>query len=337
VSLGGGVYGYADTAGGRGLVALYNPSWEEATIRVSADSLGCDPSVRNVCVRLFPENQVDAIPPGGFFEDRIGPWQVLWMQVAPSEERAEPREYGLTERKNVPLLVNRVEPAGDFPGSMDMPLEQVIFETGSMFRVTPVLPRTWQGFPLHIDYSQAMGEIYINNTPLMWRDGASYALMWPWTRRYAMLRFGKPNLFYLANDDPTIHPETAVTFSALPYWSGSAAADDWPHQANCTLVVTIRFTKDGEPCRFSHDPRMVRCGAWLDGTFQELYRVPPNVPRIRTQFSWTVFMLDLGGEWECIRTVVPKLVDCDYEVELFLTDGLTAAEYARGAGSVPPG
>ena len=337
VNLSGGVYGYADTAGGRGLVALYNPNWAEVPIRVSADALGCDPAVRNVCVRLFPENQVDAIPPGGFYEDRLAPWQVIWMEIAPSEEKTEPRDASAPGARQVPLLVNRIEPTGDFPGSMEIPLEQVIFETGSMFRVTPVLPRTWQGFPLHIDYSQAIGELYINNTPMMWRDGAAYALMWPWTRRYAMLRFGKPNLFYLANNDSSTHPESSVTFSALPYWSGSAAREDWPLPSNCTLVVTIKFSKDGEPYRFSEDPRLVRCATWVDGNFHELYRVPPNVPRIRTQFSWTVFMLDLGGEWECIRAIVPKLVDCDYEVELFFTDGLTAAAYAREAGSAPPG
>lgn len=330
VDPGAGIYGYAATAGGRGLVALYNPSWEPKSTQVAADGLGCDPSVRNVCVQLYPESKVDAIPAGGFFEVEIGPWQVLWMEVGPSEENVEPREVGGMLTKNVPLLVNSIEPSGDFPGSMAMPLEQVIFSTGSTFRSNPVLPRTWQGFPLHIDYSRAMGEIYINNTPLMWHDGASYALVWPWTRRYAMLRFGKPNLFYLATDNTEVHPETMITFNALPYWSGSACREDWPYPGNCTLVMVMRFSKDGEPHRSTHDPRLVRCAAWLDGLFQELYRVPPNVPRIRTKYSWSVFMLDLPNDWECVRAVVPKLIDCDYEVEFFLTDRLSAADYARG-------
>jgi hypothetical protein len=61
----------------------------------------------------------------------------------------------------------------------------------------------------------------------------------------------------------------------------------------------------------------------------EPYRVPPLVPRIWSGFSWAVFMLDLEGDWECVRVLVPKLVDADYEMEFFLTDRLKAAECAR--------
>lgn len=330
VDLGFGVYGYADTANGRGVVALYNPSWEPRVFRMSAESLGCDPSLRNVCVELFPDTRVAAIPPGGHYDRPIEPWQVIWFEVGPSEEKCEEPSGQHKETRNVPMLVTPVSVPADVPNVIPMPVEQVLFSSGSTFRCSPVLPRTWQGFPLCIDYSTGDGEIYINNQPLVWHDGAAYALLWPWTRRYGMMRFGKPNMFYMATDDVTLTRQPDIVFSALSYFSGSACREDWPYPSDCTLVALIRFLKDGEPFRYSHDPRTVRCAVWMDGVWTEVYRMPPNVPHIRTQFSWSVFMLDLEGDWECVRVLVPQLVDCDYEVEFLLTDRLTAAEYIRG-------
>ncbi|MCX6376976.1 MAG: hypothetical protein NTU88_13250, partial [Armatimonadetes bacterium] len=251
VDLGFGVYGYADTANGRGVVALYNPSCH--------------------------------------YDRQIEPWQVIWFEVGPSEEQCEHPSDERKETRNVPMLVTPVSVPADVPNVIPMPVEQVLFGSGSTFRCAPVLPRTWQGFPLCIDYSTGDGEIYINNQPLLWHDGAAYALMWPWTRRYGMMRFGKPNLFYMATDDVSLTRQPDIVFSALPYFSGSACREDWPYPGDCTLVALVRFLKDGEPFRHSHDPRTVRCAVWMDGVWTEIYRMPPNVPHIRTKVSWSVF------------------------------------------------
>lgn len=96
------------------------------------------------------------------------------------------------------------------------------------------------------------------------------------------------------------------------------------------MVVLMRYLKDVEPFRHSLDPNIAQCAVWLDGVWMAPYRVPPLVPRIRSGFSWAVFMLDLEANWECVRILIPKLVEYDYEIEFFLTDRLTAAAYASG-------
>jgi hypothetical protein len=330
VSLPGGIYGYANTVGGRGIVSLYNPSWEPKKADMTAGNVGCDPSVRNVCIELFPEKKALEIPAGGSLHARMEPWEVSWFEVGPSDEQCDPPETPREGTKNCPLLVNAVALTTEVADVMPLPVEQVLFETGSMFRCTPVLPRSWQGFPIMVDRKRVDGELYINNRPMVWHDGAPYALLYPWTQRYGMLKFGKENVLYLATDDTELVSQGQMVFSALPYYSSSAAREGWPYKTDATVVVSVKFLKDDQPYRHSHDPRTVRCSAWVDGKWTDLYRVPPNVPRIRSKFSWAVFMHDLTGDWECVRVVVPRLIDCDYEVEVFLTNRTTAAEYWRG-------
>ncbi len=330
VSLSGGVYGYANTAGGRGIVSLYNPSWEPRKVDLAASHVGCDSSVRNVCIELFPEKKALEIPAGGALDARMEPWEISWFEVGPSDEQCDPPEAPREETKNCPLLVNAVAQTAEVADVIALPVEQVLFETGSMFRCNPVLPRAWQGFPVMVDRKRIDGELYINNRPMVWHDGAPYALLYPWTQRYGMLKFGKENILYLATDDTELVSQGEMVFSALPYYSSSAARDDWPYKSDATIVVTVKFLKEDQPYRYSHDPRTVRCSAWVDGTWTDLYRVPPNVPRVRDKFSWAVFMHDLPDDWECVRLVIPKLIDCDYEVEVFLTNRTTAGEYARG-------
>lgn len=327
----GEVYGYSNRANGRGFVAIFNPSWEEKAFDVRADDLGCDSSVRNVCVELFPETNVAAIPAGGgHFHMRIDPWEVLWLEVGPSEEHCELLESKPEQVKNCATLVTRVEPPPETENSLTMPLEQVYYHTGSIFRCRPVLPRSWQGFPLLIGLHELKGELYINNRPLTLPDNAEFALLYPWTPQYGLVKFGRENLFYLATNDTNLTSQSDIIFRAIPYFSSSACREDWPHASDATMVVMVRYLQDGVPFRHSFDPRMAECGMWLDGVSLEPYRVPPLVPRIWSKFSWAVFMLDLEDDWECIRALVPQLVECDYDVQVFLTDRVTAAAYARG-------
>lgn len=334
VTLNGGVYGFANTVGGRGIVSLYNPSWEVKRVEVSAESVGLSGSQRNVCIELFPERKALEIPAGGALVARMKPWEVSWVEVGPSDEACDPTQAEVQESKNCPLLVNAVAVTADVADVMPLPVEQVLYESGSMFRCSPVFPRSWQGFPIMVDHKSLGGELYINNRPTMWHDGAPYALMYPWTQRYSMLRFGKENVFYLATDHTNLVPQGEMVFSAVPYYSSSAAREDWPYDTDATLVVTVKFLKDDQPYHHSHDPRDVRCSAWVDGIWAELYRVPSNVPRIRHKFSWAVFMHDLRTDWECVRLLIPRLVDCDYEVEVFMTNRTSVAEYQPGRMAV---
>ena len=326
----GEVYGYADTANGRGLVTIFNPSWEPRAFPLKAEDIGCDPSVRNICVELFPETEVAAIPAGGYYHEHIDPWEVLWLEAGPSDEHCELVEDMPPQAKNCPMLVTPVDPPADIEHSMELPLDRVFYRTGSAFRCRPLVPRSWQGFPLLLKLNGSSGELYVNNHPLNLRGSAEFGLFYPWTPRYGLVKFGKENLFYLANKDPDIKSLGEITLSAASYFSSSACREDWPHATDATAVVLIKYLKDGEPYRHSHDPQMADCAIWLDGIWMEPYRVPPLVPRIWSKYSWAVFMCDLEGDWECVRALVPKLVDCDYEVEFFLTDRLSAAAYARG-------
>ncbi len=330
VDLAGGVYGYAATGGGKGIVALYNPTWEAKTVDMTADSLGCDSALRNVCVELFPDRKALEVPADGCLQAHMEPWEVSWFEIGPSEETCDWVDPAGKDVRNCPLLVTAVAVTSEIDDVVTLPVEQVLYKTGSMFRCAPVLPRSWSGFPVMVDRKRVDGELYINNRPVMWSDGAPYALMYPWTLRYSMLNFGKENIFYLATDDTSLMAKGEMVFSAVPYYSSSSARDDFPADADSTLVVTLRFLKDGAPYRYSRDPRDVRCSVWVDGAWTDVYRVPPNVPRIKDKFSWAVFMHDLGKDWECTRVLIPRLVDCDYEVEVFLTNRITAAEYKKG-------
>jgi len=324
-------YGYANTANGRGLVAVFNPSWEARSLEVKAEDLGCDPSVRNVCVELFPDTEVAAIPAaGGHFHEHIDPWEVLWLEVGPSEEHCELLESKSIESTNCFMPVTPVSPSEDMVSSLSMPLERMYYHTGTSFRCRPVIPRDWEGFPLVIDLQGLKGELYINNRPFSLRDGSEFALLYPWTPPYGLVKFGRENLIYVATKDTRVAPENDMLVSAVPYFSSSACREDWPHPGDASMVVTIRYMQDGRPIRPSLDPRIAQCAAWLDGTMMKLYRVPPIVPRIRSGFSWAVFMLDLESDWECVRIIAPRLAECDCDVQFFLTNRVTAAAYAKG-------
>lgn len=323
------VYGYANMAGQRGLVAIYNPSWEVRVLKVSAQDMGCDPLLRNVCVELFPDTEVAAIPAGGHFQGYIAPWEALWFEVGPSDEHCELIEVRHDRTKNYSMVVTPVAPT-EFDGIMSLPMEQVCFQTGSAFRCRPMLGRNWQGFPLLIDLKDRPGELYVNNHPLILREKAEFALLYPWTHQYGLVKFGRENLFYLATDESNVSTDRELVFQALPYFSSSACREDWPHARDATAVVVVRYLQDGKPCRPTFDPQFAECAAWLDGIWIEPYRVPPLVPRIHSKYSWAAFMLDLETDWECVRILVPKLLECDYEVEFFLTDQITAAAYASG-------
>jgi hypothetical protein len=327
----GEVYGYADTAGGRGLVAIFNPSWEAKTFNFRTEDLGCDPGVRNVCVQLFPDTEVSAIPAeGGSFPTHIDPWEVVWFEVGPSKEHCELLDSKPRHVENHRLPVTPVDPPPEIADGLTMPLERTYFKTGSTFRCRPAIPRTWEGFPLLADMRRVEGDLYVNNRPFGIRDDAEFALFYPWTPAYGTVKFGDQNLFYLATGNSEVSSQEELSLRPLSYFSSSACREDWPHPGDATMVVTVRYLLDGAPYRHSLDPRTAECAVWLDGIWMQPYRVPPLVPRIWSGFSWAVFMLDLEGDWECVRILVPKLVDCDYEVECFLTDRINAAEVARG-------
>lgn len=326
----GDVYGYANIANGRGLIALFNPSWQARNIQIKAADLGCDPSVRNICVQLFPDTEVTTIPSAeGCFHAQIDPWEVLWLEAGPSEEHCELLESKAKLTTSCSIPVTQVLPPEEIAQGMLVPLERTDFHTGSMFRCRPFIPRSWDGYPFLIELSGLRGELYVNNHPFGSKDYEDFELFYSWTPEYGRVLFGEENLFYLATNDVGSPHQGRINFQPAAYYSSSACREDWPYEGGATMVVVVRYTKDGEPFRPSLDPRTAECAVWLDGIWMEPYRVPPTVPQIRSGFSWSVFMLDLESDWECVRILVPKLMDSDYEVEFFLTDRISASAYAR--------
>lgn len=324
------VYGYRNTLGGRGLVAVYNPSWESRLIDATAADLGFDPSVRNVCIQLYPDTEVSAIPAeGGHLHIHIDPWEVLWLEVGPSDEHCELLESSAKANENCPMYVSTVSPPSDVESRIVLPLERTYFHSGCTHRARTRIPQTWGGFPLLIDLNGFEGELYMNNRCLGLYDSTGFALLYPWTRTYGLIRFGRENLIYLSTRKD-LQEQQKIALAPVPYFSSSACREDWPHPGDATAVVIVRYTQEGKPLRHSSDPRLAQCAVWLDGVWMEPYRVPPIVPRIWSGYSWAVFMLDLEGDWECVRILVPRLLDCDYDVDFFITDRLTAFEYAQG-------
>ncbi|MCL6518488.1 MAG: hypothetical protein K6T99_01525 [Armatimonadetes bacterium] len=326
----GKVYGFSSAIHGRGLVALYNPSWETKVLELRAEDLHCDPSVRNICVQIFPEHAAWAILPGSSFHIHIDPWEVKWLEVEPSDEHIELLEKKFRRTENEQIPVTLVLPPEGVITEITQALEMIDFGTGLAFRCRPELPRAWESFPLMIDISGLKGELYINNHPMGVNGEAGFSILYPWTRDYSYIDFGKQNLVYLATKEGNIKPQSNIKLRLLPYYSSSACREDWPHSTDCSMVIIIRYFEDEKPFRPSLDPRIAQCAIWLDGVWMEPYRVPPLIPRVRSGFSWAVFILDLEGDWECVRILVPKIVNCEYNVEFFLTDKLKAATFAQG-------
>lgn len=323
------VYGYASVADGRGLVAVLNPSWEPKTVSVKAQDFYCNPDHRNVCIQLFPHTEAWAMLPGGDFHLHINPWEVRWFEVAPSQEHVELLESRTRRVENRSIPVTEVALPDDAQPEVTTELEYVRFASGCMHRCWQTIPREWEAFPIYVDLKGLAGSLYVNNSLYNTGRDTDFLMLYPWTEGYGRLQFGRENLFYLANrenDDPS---GGKLVVKPVPYFSSSACREDWPHPGDCCMVVIIRYLKQGEPLRLSEYPEVAQCAVWLDGTWMEPYRVPPLVPRIRSGFSWAVFMLDLEGDWECVRILIPKIADCDYDVSFFLTDRLKASSYAR--------
>jgi hypothetical protein len=319
------VYGWANVADGQGLVAVFNPSWERKNFQVKATDLGCDPTVRNVCLQLFPDTKVATISAdGGCFHARIDPWEVLWLKVEPSQQHCELLEVKKHTHKNQPMHVTHVAVPEDVPAGVVMNLRRDYFDTGSTFVSKAVIPQAWGGFPLIVSTEDCNGELYINNHPVSTCGHTGFTVLYPGTPNYGLVKFGYENLFYIAVSGQEELSNRKLVIRPLPYVSASACREDWPHANDSTMVVIARYVKDGHPFRHSMEPRLSQCAVWLDGMWMEPYRVPPLVPRIWCGISWAVFMLDLDGDWECVRILIPKIVDCDYEVEFFLTDQITA-------------
>lgn len=322
----GEVYGWSNVANGRGLVAIFNPSWETKSFTVKATDLGCDPAVRNVCLQLFPDTEVAAIPAdGGHFHAHIDPWEVLWLEVGPSQQHCELLEVKHRLHKNRPMHVTRVPIPDHLLDRIALHLRQDYFDTGSTFVSKTLIPHGWSGLPLIVNLPDCKGELYINNQPVTTSGHASFVVLYPGTPQYGLVKFGNENLFYVAVDEREIvQSQKQLIICPLSYVSGSACREDWPHSTDATMVVIVKYLKDSQPFRHSMEPRLSQCAVWLDGIWMEPYRVPPLVPRVWSGISWAVFMLDLDSDWECVRILIPELVDCDYDVTFFLTDQITA-------------
>ncbi|MDI6827464.1 MAG: hypothetical protein QME62_03155, partial [Armatimonadota bacterium] len=252
----GKVYGFASVANGRGLVAMYNPSWETKILELRAEDLHCDPSVRNICVQIFPEHAAWAILPGGSFHMHIDPWEVKWLEIEPSGEHIELLERRFRRVENEKIQVTLVLPPENIGTEISQPLKTINFGSGRAFRCRPELPRAWESFPLMIDISGLKGELYINNYPMNINGEVGFSVLYPWTREYSRVNFGKQNLIYLATKEDNVDPKSNLKLRLLPYYSSSACREDWPHAGDCSMVVIVKYLKDGKPFRPSLDPRV---------------------------------------------------------------------------------
>jgi len=319
----GEVYGYANVKNGKGMVVLYNPSWISRTVELQALDVGADPEVRNMLIELFPSTQAGSMLEWESCDLRFEPWELKLLEIAPSEQHYELFESRVEHAGKYPMPITPVSPPSEGGERLSLPLERVFFRTGSAFRSSLVIPKEWEGYPILIDLRELSGELYINNLPTG-IYGGSFRLFYPGTREYSRLGFGKRNLLYVAVNDPDMESQPDLIIRPVGYSSSSTCREDWPHAKVSTMVVIIRYRRDGQPARPSTDPRMAQCAVWLDGVWLEAYRVPPLVPRIWSGYSWAVFAVDLEGDWECARVLVPHLLDAEYEIEFFLTDRIPA-------------
>ncbi len=319
----GEVYGYANIKDGRGMVAIYNPTWVARTVELQALDFGCAPEIRNMVIELFPSTQAASMLEWESCDLRFNPWELKLLEISPSRQHYELFESRIENVGKYPMPITAVSPPSDGAMGLSLPLERVFYRTGSAFRCLPMIPKEWEGHPVLVDLCSLTGELYINNLPSGIFGGSS-RLFYPGTREYAHLGFGRANMFYVAVDDPSITRQDDLVIRPLGYSSSSTCREDWPHAKVSSMVVIIRYRKDGMPVRPSADPRMAQCAIWLDGIWMEAYRVPPLVPRIRSGYSWSVFALDLEGDWECARVIVPHFLEVDYDIEFFLTDRIPA-------------
>lgn len=319
----GEIYGYANVKGGRGLIAVFNPSWVARRVELQALDVGADPEVRNMLIELFPSTQAGSMLEWESCDLRFDPWELKLLEIAPTEEHYELFESRVEMAGKYTMPITPVTPSAEGPACLSLQLRRVFYRTGSAFRCEPVIPRDWEGCPVMIDLRGLRGELYINNRPAG-IFGGSFQIFYPGTREYGRLDFGNTNLLYLAVDDQDLRSQPDLIIRPLGYSSSSTCREDWPHAKVSSMVLIVRLRNDGSPVRLSIDPRMAQCAVWLDGVWMDPYRVPPLVPRIWSGYSWAVFALDLEGDWECARVVVPHLLDADYEIEFFLTDRVPA-------------
>lgn len=315
----GEVYGYANVANGRGMVAIYNPSWTSRKLELHALDVGADPEVRNMVIEVFPSTQAASILEWESCDLRFDPWELKLLEIAPSEEHYELFESRAESAGRYPMPITPITLPSAAEEGMSLALERVSYRTGAMFRCSPTIPKEWEGYPVMVDLRELRGELYINNAP-SGIAGGSFKLFYPGTKEYGRLDFGSANLLYVALNDPHLMRQSDLVIRPLAYASSSTCREDWPHAKVSSMVLIVRLTHEGRPVRSSIDPRMVQCAVWLDGVWMDAYRVPALVPRIRSGYSWAVFALNLEGDWECARVVVPHLLDADYETEFFLTD-----------------
>lgn len=319
----GEIYGYANMVDGHGFVALVNPSWISRTLELHAFDVGADPEVRNMVIEVFPSTQAASILEWESCDLRFNPWEIKLLEIAPSEQHYELFESRVENAGRYPMPITSISLPADVPECMSLPLERVFYRTGSSFRCRQVIPREWEGYPVLVDLRGLQGELYISNRPTG-IFGGSFRLFYPGTREYGRLDFGQPNLLYVAVDDPDIVEQPDLIIRPLGYGSSSTCREDWPHAKVSSMVLIVRLKHDGAPVRPTTDPRMAQCAVWLDGIWMEPYRVPALVPRIWSGYSWAVFALDLEGDWECARVIVPHLLNADYDIEFFLTDRVPA-------------
>ncbi|MBP6963192.1 MAG: hypothetical protein KBC96_02180 [Armatimonadetes bacterium] len=313
------IYGYSNVKDGKGLVAIFNPSWTADSLDLHALDVGCNPEVRNMCIELFPSTQAGSMLEWAGCKLRFDPWELKMIEVAPSEEHYALFESRLDHAGKYRMPITPVSLPSDVPSRAVMEAARICYQTGVGFRYRAVLPREWEGYPILLDLRGLRGELYIGNEPTG-LHGGGYAVYYPGTRDYSRLGFGRQGRYFIALDDPGVVSQPEPVIRPLAYSSSSTCREDWPHPRVSGMVLVIRYLKTGKPVRPSMDPGLAQCSVWLDGVWMDTWRVPPLVPRIRSGYSWAVYALDLEGDWECARVLIPHLLDADYEIEFFLTD-----------------
>lgn len=313
------VYGYSNVKDGKGLVAIFNPTWTAHSLDLHALDVGCDPEVRNMCIEVFPSTQAGSMLEWSGCKLRFDPWELKMIEVAPSEEHYALFESRSDHAGKYSMPITPVSLPSDVPSQAVMEVARICYQTGVEFRYRAVLPKEWEGYPILLDLRGLRGKLYIGNKPTD-LHGGGYAVYYPGTREYSRLGFGRQGRYCLALDDPSVVSQPEPVIRPLAYSSSSTCREDWPHPRVSGMVLVVRYLRAGKPTRPSMDPGLAQCSVWLDGVWMDPWRVPPLVPRIRCGYSWAVYALDLEGDWECARVLIPHLLDTDYNVEFFLTD-----------------